>query len=60
MRQHVESLPQNWSAAAVAGVVAPAVITMAVEFVLEVFEDWQCLQLNTSEEGKPQDKSIEF
>lgn len=55
MRQHVESLPQNWSAAAVAAVVAPAVIAMAVEFVLEVFEDWQCLQLNTNEERKPQD-----
>ena len=50
----------SWFAAAVAVVVAPAGIAMPVEFVLEVFEDWQCLQLNTGEEGKPQDKCIEF
>lgn len=60
MRQHVESLAQNWSAAAMAVVLAPAVIAMAVELVLEVFEDCQRLQLNTDEEGKPQEKCIEF
>lgn len=43
-----------------AGVAASAVIAVLVELVLEVFEDFQWLQFNKDEEGKPQDKFIEL
>lgn len=60
MRQRVESITRSCSADATAVVVVPAVITMAVELVLEVFEDFQCLQLNIDEEGKAQDELVEL
>lgn len=58
MRQRVECITRSCSADAMAVVVVPAVITMAVELVLEVFEDFQCLQLNIDEEGKAQDELV--
>lgn len=51
---------QNCDANAMAGVAASAVIAVLVELVLEVFEDFQWLQFNKDEEGKPQDKFIEL
>lgn len=60
MRQRVESITRSCSADAMAVVVVPAVIAMAVELVLEVSEDFQRLQLNTDEEGKAQDELVEL